>query len=396
GGTYTLPTANATQKGGVKIGDGLSMNGDTLSANVMTGATSNTAGGTSGLVPAPAPGDQTKFLRGDGTWSNEMVLPTIAGSLAGSLWREVNNGVPVIKYTYGNTVYSLLSANVAAVAGVPAIGTALDDWTWEQISAVSLAGLGDVYFDIGDSKEITLNGNVGDYLTLENQKLRVFILHFNYPMNGTPDHNIIWGGFKTADGTDVALCDSKCDSYSEDITICFNMNHFVYSVNSGGWKGCNLRCDILGATSSYITNATAETLASPKSNTLLAALPSDFRNALRLWSRWVDAKGNSSNVEANIEETIDAVTLLTEFEVQGARTRANEYEQNHQTQLDYFKNGNGKIKYNHADTSSAVEWRLSSPIIDSYFYYYCDVGADGSATSSNAVDAYGVAPAFKT
>lgn len=39
----------------------------TLSANAMTGATSGTAG-TAGYVPAPASGDNTKFLRGDGTW----------------------------------------------------------------------------------------------------------------------------------------------------------------------------------------------------------------------------------------------------------------------------------------------------------------------------------------
>lgn len=35
----------------------------------MTGATSSTAG-THGLVPAPAAGDQTKYLKGDGTWAN--------------------------------------------------------------------------------------------------------------------------------------------------------------------------------------------------------------------------------------------------------------------------------------------------------------------------------------
>lgn len=36
--------------------------------DVFTGATSSTAG-TAGLVPAPAAGDDTKFLKGDGTWA---------------------------------------------------------------------------------------------------------------------------------------------------------------------------------------------------------------------------------------------------------------------------------------------------------------------------------------
>lgn len=39
-----------------------------VSGSVMTGATAEEAG-TSGFVPAPAAGDQNKFLRGDGTWA---------------------------------------------------------------------------------------------------------------------------------------------------------------------------------------------------------------------------------------------------------------------------------------------------------------------------------------
>ena len=39
----------------------------TINAKVMTGASSGTAGAV-GLVPAPAAGDQAKFLQGDGTW----------------------------------------------------------------------------------------------------------------------------------------------------------------------------------------------------------------------------------------------------------------------------------------------------------------------------------------
>ena len=39
---------------------------------VMVGA-SATVAGASGLVPAPAAGDESKFLRGDGTWANEFI-----------------------------------------------------------------------------------------------------------------------------------------------------------------------------------------------------------------------------------------------------------------------------------------------------------------------------------
>ena len=76
GASYILPTASETLKGGVMIGTGLSMAGDTLNVTIdssetysdFTGATS-VIGGASGLVPAPAAGDNEKFLRGDGIWT---------------------------------------------------------------------------------------------------------------------------------------------------------------------------------------------------------------------------------------------------------------------------------------------------------------------------------------
>lgn len=56
----------------------LAKNGTTLTTvalSTMVGATNNTAGG-SGLVPAPAAGDNTKFLRGDASWG-EATLVTL-------------------------------------------------------------------------------------------------------------------------------------------------------------------------------------------------------------------------------------------------------------------------------------------------------------------------------
>ena len=199
-------------------------------------------------------------------------------------------------------------------------------------------------------------------------------------------------------------------------TIAFNMNHAwttssgngYYGTNYGGWKGSDLRYDILGATSTAPSmykqlkstsnvgyDATSATLTSPKADTLLAALPSDLRNVMRLWTRWVDAVGNPSNVDANIKATVDAITLLTEQEIFGSRTYANQYEANHNTRMAYYKNGNSKVHYKHNDTTSAVWWWEASPRYTNS-YYFCSVNTSGSANGSNASYSHAIAPAFKT
>ena len=289
--------------------------------------------------------------------------------------------------------------------------------SWATISTRSKNGTAGDYYDVGDYKEITLNGNIGDCLTLENEKLRVFILHINCPMDGVAENNIIWGGFKNADGTDIALCDTAYDPIKtkRDGTICFNMNHRgqtdddtangYYGTNYGGWKGCDLRYDILGATSTPPSeynqlkstsnvgyDATAATLTNPKADTLLAALPSDFRNVLRLWSRWV------GTTTVNSTPTLDAVTLLAEFEVVGGHSWSSPRDIPHQTQMEYYRLGNSIKKYNPSDTSSMVPWWLASASTGSKERFCRIPTSSGYGNSTTAASTYvlGVAPAFKT
>lgn len=73
------------------IGSNLTLSGTTLSAtdttySDMIGATSSAAG-THGLVPAPAAGDDTKFLAGDGTWKTVSLydLPIASASTLGGI-----------------------------------------------------------------------------------------------------------------------------------------------------------------------------------------------------------------------------------------------------------------------------------------------------------------------
>ena len=306
------------------------------------------------------------------------------------------------------TTVTTLSGSSAEIT----VSNTLNDNSWAVISEVSQAGNGDLYWDVGDAKEIELNGQIGNCFTATNLSLCVFILDFNHKMNGVDENNIIWSGFKSAltEGKDVAFADSKYNSSITNGTVCFNMNHWG-NYNYGGWKGSDLRYDVLGATSTQPSDygkqhttscvgydATAETLSSPKANTLLAALPSELRNVIRFWTRWIDAVGNNSNVDENIQATVDAITLLSEPEVYTPRGIANQYEQNHNTQMAYYANGNSKVRYKHNALNDSAWWWLSSPISggSNQFCVVANAGRSGNESNSGAAYAGALAPAFKT
>ena len=290
--------------------------------------------------------------------------------------------------------------------------TDLESFSWAEIAAIGAQGTGDNYWDVGDTKSLTLNGTVGT-LSLSNYACKVYIIDFNY--KGT--NGVYFQGFKDANGVDVALCDSKCGNTSTDGTKYFNMNHKgqtssssqagYYNTNYGGWEGSDLRYDILGSTnvapSQYnaaktSTNvgydATSAAKTSPVANTLMAALPSDLRSEIEPWTVYSDNTGNKSNVAANVTTSVDYLPLLSEFEVHGARSYANQYEQNQQAQMAYYANGNSKIKYKHNDTATACWWWLRSAYYSSS-YDFCYTSTDGSASGSLAYYSFGLAPAFR-
>ncbi|MBQ6909540.1 MAG: hypothetical protein IJQ29_05440 [Synergistaceae bacterium] len=290
--------------------------------------------------------------------------------------------------------------------------TDLESFSWAEIAAIGAQGTGDNYWDVGDTKSLTLNGTVGT-LSLSNYACKVYIIDFNY--KGT--NGVYFQGFKDANGVDVALCDSKCGNTSTDGTKYFNMNHKgqtssssqagYYNTNYGGWEGSDLRYDILGSTnvapSQYnaaktSTNvgydATSAAKTSPVANTLMAALPSDLRSEIEPWTVYSDNTGNKSNVAANVTTSVDYLPLLSEFEVHGARSYANQYEQNQQAQMAYYANGNSKIKYKHNDTATACWWWLRSADYRNHANF-CGTNTAGSANYSPAYDSFGLAPAFR-
>jgi len=285
-----------------------------------------------------------------------------------------NNTTITISYTYNGT-----TKNCTQAITVTAISTTLNANSWATIRAVSDAGQGANYWNVGDTKAITINGKVGNF-TFSNLAINVFIIGFNHNAAKEGGNRIHFQIGKIGT-TPVALCDSNYGSSGSSAAY-FQMN--ASNTNSGGWNGCSMRKTLLG------NNGTPN---SPPANSLLAALPADLRAVMKSVTKYSDNTGGGSDTASYVTATTDYLFLLSEFEYHGARTYANSAEKNYQLQYDYYKAGNSKVKYKHTDTGTAViVWCRS--VHSSYTYIFCQVNTDGTPTNNNASISRGVAPGF--
>lgn len=272
------------------------------------------------------------------------------------------------------------------------VSSVLNENDWSVIKSVADASQGANYWAVGDRKAVTVNGTVGTQAI--NGTYYVYILGFdhNSSREGT---GITFGTFKTAlsGGKDICLVDSHYNDYSTGGQKWFNMNHSS-NTNSGGWKGCDLRYDVLGSTNSNNNDAGTTTATSPVSGTLMAALPSDLRAVMKPMTIYTDNTGGGSNTASYVTASVDYLPLLAEFEIFGTRSYANSAEQNYQQQYQYYKNGNSKVKYRHSSTSSTAYWWERSPYYN-YSTYFCSVNTNGHANCYYARFSFGLAPAFR-
>lgn len=296
------------------------------------------------------------------------------------------------------TVTVMLVGNYQASAQISVAATyaysVLADNTPAQIRYIADNDLGANYWAVGDTYPVPLNGTVGT-VQYDNLTVWAYILGFNHNPDREGEHLIHFGGFKTAqaDGVDICLVDSHYNSDSTGGAKWFNMNHSS-NTNSGGWKGCDMRYDILGSTDTNNGEPTTACATDPVSDTLMAAFPVDLRAVMRPATKYTDNTGGGSNNASYVTATQDYMPLLAEFEVQGERTYANSAEQNYQTQYAYYANGNSKVKYRQTSTGTAAAyWWCRSPNMF-YASYFCGVDNDGSALNFVSNRSIGVAPAF--
>lgn len=222
GGTWSVTSRNMATKINVdstltktySSGANASM---TLSANAMTGATSGAAG-TAGIVPAPAAGDDTKFLKGDGTWAS--VSAGGGGVLIGYI-NYTSSTVPSGNISvYTDTTYTTAISADDVAAALDNGDTVFFRFTdgWDEIKILSIADseamIGDdtivYHFMASSSKDCIgqLQGHVNDWnvafflstlktvgngtLTIQHNGTDVQTFTANQSSNATANIETIW------------------------------------------------------------------------------------------------------------------------------------------------------------------------------------------------------------
>ena len=290
----------------------------------------------------------------------------------------VKSGNCVITINVAADTNHTAPASQTVNVSVSLISNTLNENSWADIKSVSDAGTGATYWNVGDYKNIQIYGTVQG-MSL-NSTVRAFILGFNHNSGHEGPNRIHFQIGKTTSGTDIAFCDSNYpDSGSSQG---FRMN--LSNTNVGGWNDSYGRKTLLG---------NSGTPTSPPANSFMAALPADLRAVMKPVTKYTDNTGNASNAPGAVTLTTDYLFFLAEFEIQGVRSYANQYEQNYQAQYDYYKAGNSKVKYRHDATGTAVyHWCRSAGCSGSVGF--CRVDTDGSAGYFNAYYSRGLAPGF--
>lgn len=319
---------------------------------------------------------------GNGTITATSSAPTVASvSVSGSVVTVTAKakGSATITVSVAAGTNHTAPANKTCSVEVTLPTKVLNDNSWATIREVSSAGLGANYWAVGDVKEIKINGKVGN-TTFSNLAVNAFILGFNHN-SAKEGANKIHFQIGKIGSTAVGLCDSQYNNTTSSSGY-FNWN--TSNTNSGGWNACYKRKTLYGNDG---------TPTSPVANSLMAALPSDLLAVMQPVTKYTDNTGNASNSSGAVTATTDYLFDLSEHEVFGSRTYANQYEQNSQAQYDYYKAGNSRVAYNHSAVSTAVRWGLRSPTYNDTSTFG-RVNTDGTVTSDYAHRSVALRPGF--
>ena len=259
--------------------------------------------------------------------------------------------------------------------------------SWDTIVSAVKAGDTSVY-KVGDTKEVNLGTTYGIHT------LRIANM-------STPSECSGSGFSQTACGFVLEFT---------DIIITHNMNPsgeykgttYQYGWNKDGWPATSVRTfvnnDIYNSLPTDLKNAIIDTtVVSGHGNEDTKNFTStDKLYLLSTAEVWADVVSSSNGING-IDEKL-SISQLVAIDPVGCLDVECDKARDLTRQLDYYKNlGTTPTNYSGAikkNGTSAASWWLRSANFN-YIYAFYNVDADGSYSSNNAANIYGVAPAFR-
>ena len=237
-------------------------------------------------------------------------------------------------------------------SGFPKIGDILENYSWDDIAAISEAGLAEEYFNIGDEKKITLNSTSTtgvNTLADEGETYTLQIIGFNHDnlTDGSGKAGITFQ-FKECIGTKIM--NSSADY-------------------KGGWENSDVRI--------YLKNDFYNTL------------PSELKKEgiIKEVNKIADP-GDKSTTAITI---IDKIFLLSRCEVDGYDSR-DKKDRQYELYANYNNYPTDNIKY--LKDGTVVSWwlRTTTGFYSYAFFHYVQTNGYVSNVACNSTS--GVAPAF--
>lgn len=149
---------------------------------------------------------------------------------------EIMNATISVGQTSVDIAYTLddVTKAVKQSVTVSSISSILEENSWETIREISDAGIGSQYWNIGDSKMIVMNGEIGSSVSVNGAVWRAYIIGFDHNAEYEGSGRIHFALFKenASPYSAMALTESAYGTYSSDAS--FIMKNAAN--NGGGWK----------------------------------------------------------------------------------------------------------------------------------------------------------------
>lgn len=277
--------------------------------------------------------------------------------------------------------YEAISAVCSVTVRVPV--KPLNSNSWQVIREASDGGVAANYWVVGDTKTITINGQVGDTM-FTNLSIDAFIIGIDHNA-GQEGGNRIHFQIGKMNSMNVALCDNKYDYQEKEVAGKFNMN--LEASNYGGWNASTMRTVTLGNNGKPPTQA--------PSGSFIAAMPEDLKAVMKSVNKYTDNQGYTYNRLEDVTATQDYLWLPASYELMGNQTYENPYEMRFQEQYEYFRAGNDQRAYKHTEPDELAKVWLRSPCKTNYnFCYLIDSSLSAAVGATNSNYRLAITPEF--